>query len=211
MRAGRMRSGFMGYWAGVSCATGPAFRLAPGPDSDSRPQLDNFVSRHGTKLLVPCCLADLDANGWVQPNGGIDMGEGRPSAKIALIVEDDADQRELIAALLRKNCGLEILECESAEAALATMLLRGREVSLVFSDLRLSGVMDGVDLARELRMRWPHLIVVITSGNPGTRLVHLPPGVKFVAKPWTATDVCLAAAQSSPVGPLCAPTSWSPQ
>jgi CheY-like chemotaxis protein len=135
------------------------------------------------------------------------MGQGRPFAKIALIVEDDADQRALIAALLRNECGLDILECESAEAALATMLLRGREVSLVFSDLRLSGVMDGIDLARELRMRWPHLTVVMTSGNPGTRLVHLPPGVKFVAKPWTATDICLAAAPRNPAGTSCEPTS----
>jgi DNA-binding NtrC family response regulator len=61
------------------------------------------------------------------------------------------------------------VESESAEAALATMLLRGREICLVFADLRLSGAMDGIDLARELKMRWQHLTIVLTSGNPGTR------------------------------------------
>jgi DNA-binding NtrC family response regulator len=84
---------------------------------------------------------------------------------------------------------LETIECESAEAARAIMLLRGPKVCLVFADLRLSGLMDGVDLARELKMRWPHLIVVVTSGNPGTRLVHLPPGVVYMPKPWHASNL----------------------
>ena len=60
-----------------------------------------------------------------------------------------------------------VLVC--AEAALATMLIRGRDVALVFADVRLPGVMDGVDLAREVKIRWPHLTVVVTSGNPGER------------------------------------------
>jgi DNA-binding NtrC family response regulator len=55
---------------------------------------------------------------------------------------------------------------------------------MVFADVRLSGPMDGIDLARELKMRWPHLTVVLTSGNPGTRLVHSPPGVEYMPKPW---------------------------
>jgi DNA-binding NtrC family response regulator len=111
------------------------------------------------------------------------MGQARPLSRIALIAEDDADQRWLTAMLLQ-DIGLETIECDSAEAALATMLLRPREVCMVFADLRLSGVMDGIDLARELKMRWPQLTVVLTSGDPGTRLVHCPPGVEYLAKPW---------------------------
>src|SRR5262249_37335161 len=88
------------------------------------------------------------------------------------------------------------VECESAEAALATMLLRGREVCMVFADLRLSAAMDGVDLARELKMRWPHLTVVLTSGNPGVRLVHLPPGVEFIPKPWHPPDLLTVAGRA---------------
>jgi DNA-binding NtrC family response regulator len=103
--------------------------------------------------------------------------------RIALIVEDDADQRWLTTMLLEEH-GFETVECESAEAALATMLLRGPAICMVFTDLRLSGVMDGSDLARELKVRWPHLVLVLTSGNPGPRLVHIPPGVEFMPKPW---------------------------
>jgi len=121
--------------------------------------------------------------------------QAKSVSRTVLIVEDDADQRWLIAMLLQEN-GFETVECESAEAALATMLLRGREVCMVFADLRLSAAMDGVDLARELKMRWPHLTVVLTSGNPGVRLVHLPPGVEFLPKPWQPLDLLTVAGRA---------------
>ena len=46
------------------------------------------------------------------------------------------------------------------------MLLRGREVAMIFADVRLRGVMDGIDLAREVKLRWPLLPVILTSGVP---------------------------------------------
>src|SRR5258707_11481734 len=127
------------------------------------------------------------------------MGEAQNVSQAALIVEDDADQRSLIAMLLQEH-GFETIECESAEAALATMLLRGREVCLVFADLRLSGVMDGVDLAYELRMRWPHLIVVLTSGNAGTRLADLPAGVEYMPQPWQPLNLLITADRAKSAG-----------
>ena len=102
--------------------------------------------------------------------------------RIALIVEDDAELRQLTNLLLAES-ELDIIECDSAEAALATMLLRGRDVAMIFADVRLSGVMDGIDLAREAKMRWPHLVVVLTSGNVGEHHDRLPPGVEYMPKP----------------------------
>jgi CheY-like chemotaxis protein len=120
------------------------------------------------------------------------MGQTRPQRRTALIVEDDADLRELSAALLEES-ELDTIECESAEAALATMLLRGQDVAMIFADIRLPGVMDGVDLAREVKLRWPHLTVVLTSGNPGGRLDKLPPGVQYMPKPWQPLNVLMVA------------------
>jgi CheY-like chemotaxis protein len=108
------------------------------------------------------------------------------------VVEDDAELRWLSATLLEES-ELDIVECESAEAALAIMLMRGAEVAMVFADIRLPGVMDGVDLAREVKMRWPHLTVVLTSGNPGDRLKQLPPGVLYLPKPWQPLNVLMVA------------------
>src|ERR1700687_4639084 len=119
-------------------------------------------------------------------------GQARPQRRIALIVEDDAELRWLTATLLEES-ELDIIECESAEAALATMLIRGKDVTMIFADIRLPGVMDGVDLAREVKMRWPHLTVILTSGNGGDRLNHLPPGAIYMPKPWQPLEVLRAA------------------
>jgi DNA-binding NtrC family response regulator len=120
------------------------------------------------------------------------MGEQGAFRPLALIVEDDADQRSLIAMLLEDG-GFETVASDSAEAALAIMLLRGGEVCLVVADLHLSGLIDGVELARELKVRWPHLTVLLTSGNAGSRLVDLPPGIESLPKPWECAHLLAAA------------------
>jgi CheY-like chemotaxis protein len=74
------------------------------------------------------------------------------------------------------------------------MLIRGREVAMIFADIRLLGVMDGVDLAREVKMRWPLLPVVLTSGYPHQG--ELPPGVAYLLKPWQLLNVLIAAEQA---------------
>jgi len=117
------------------------------------------------------------------------MGQAHPKRRAVLIVEDDAELRGLSAALLEEG-ELETIECESAEAALATMLIRGRDIALIFADIRLPGVMDGLDLAREVKMRWPLLTVVLTSGHPRERFGE---GVAYMPKPWQPLNVLMIA------------------
>ena len=95
------------------------------------------------------------------------MGQAQQSRAV-LIVEDDAELRSLAAALFEDQ-QVDTIECESAEAALAVLLMGGREVAMIFADIRLRGVMDGVDLAREVKMRWPLLPVILNSGHPRDR------------------------------------------
>jgi DNA-binding NtrC family response regulator len=102
------------------------------------------------------------------------MGQARPKNRAVLIVEDDAEVRSLAATLLEDE-QLDIIECESAEAALAIMLIGGREVAMIFADVRLPGAMGGVDLAWEVKLRWPLLPMILTSGHPLKRIRELPP------------------------------------
>jgi DNA-binding LytR/AlgR family response regulator len=44
------------------------------------------------------------------------------------------------------------IECQSAEAALAVMLIGAHDIAMVFADVRLPGAMDGIDLAREVML-----------------------------------------------------------
>src|SRR5438045_3349926 len=120
------------------------------------------------------------------------MGQAVPKHRTILIVEDDAELRSLTAALL-KDEQLDTIECESAEAALAVLLMGGREVAMMFADVWLSGPMDGVDLAREVKMRWPSLTVILTSGHSRESVGKLPPGVIYMPKPWQPLDVLIAA------------------
>jgi len=120
------------------------------------------------------------------------MGQAHQKHRAVLIVEDDAELRSLTAALL-KDEEIDTIECESAEAALAVMLIGGREVAMIFADIRLPGVMDGVDLSWEVKLRWPLLPIILTSGHPLERIRELPPGVAYMPKPWQPLNVLIAA------------------
>jgi len=111
------------------------------------------------------------------------MGQAQQKRRAVLIVEDDAELRSLTAALLQDE-QMDTIECESAEAALAIRLIGGRGVAMIFADVWLRGVMNGIDLAREVKMRWPLLPVILTSGHPLERIRELPPGVAYMPKPW---------------------------
>ena len=124
------------------------------------------------------------------------MGQAQQKHRAVLIVEDDAELRSLTAALLEDE-EIDTIECESAEAALAVMLIGGREVAMIFADIRLPGVMDGVDLSWEVKLRWPLLPIILTSGHPLERIRELPPGVAYMPKPWQPLNVLIAAEQAS--------------
>jgi CheY-like chemotaxis protein len=93
------------------------------------------------------------------------MGQAQQKRRAVLIVEDDAELRSLTAALFEDE-EMDTIECESAEAALAPLLIGGRDVAMIFADVPLRGVMDGIDLARELKMRWPLLPVKTSQSRP---------------------------------------------
>src|SRR5262245_5296502 len=120
------------------------------------------------------------------------MGQAQQKHRAVLIVEDDAELRGLTAALLEDE-EIDTIECESAEAALAIMLIGGREVAMIFADIRLRGIMNGIDLAHEVKVRWPLLPVVLTSGHPLEHIRELPPGVAYMPKPWQPLNVLVAA------------------
>ena len=124
------------------------------------------------------------------------MEQVQQKRRALLIVEDDAELRSLTAALLEDE-EIDTIECESAEAALAVMLIGGREVAMIFADIRLPGVMDGVDLSWEVKLRWPLLPIILTSGHPLERIRELPPGVAYMPKPWQPLNVLIAAEQAS--------------
>jgi CheY-like chemotaxis protein len=127
------------------------------------------------------------------------MGQAQQKRRAVLVVEDDAELRHLTAALFEDE-QMDAIECESAEAALATLLIGGRDVAMIFADVRLRGVMDGLDLAREVKRRWPLLPMILTSGFPRDSVRELPPGVAYISKPWRPLTVLIVAEQALAFG-----------
>lgn len=123
------------------------------------------------------------------------MGQMRPFKPIALVVEDDVVQRDLIAMLLEES-EMGVIECESAESALQVLERVGASLSMMFTDVKLTGRADGVELAHYARHRYPNINVIVTSGLALNR--RLPDGAKFMPKPWLALDLLREAARSQP-------------
>lgn len=122
--------------------------------------------------------------------------------RVALVVEDDPEVRALAETLLEET-ELEVVGCDSAEAALSVLQARGGEVALVFADVRLAGEMDGLQLARAVATLWPRARLVVTSGH-GLERPELPSEAVFIAKPWRALDVLVEAerAAAEPAPPV---------
>jgi CheY-like chemotaxis protein len=109
-------------------------------------------------------------------------------------VEDDDEVASLVAEMLRE-LGYRITRVASAQAALGA-LMDDRGINLVFSDVMMPGSMNGMDLAREVRRRWPNVRVLLTTGYAGSTLKGAGAEVAVLSKPYEmkALDTALSAA-----------------
>jgi two-component system cell cycle response regulator CpdR len=122
------------------------------------------------------------------------MGQSKPFRATALVVEDDPMQREMISLLLEES-EMDVIECESGEAAELVLEQAGPSLVMLMTDVNLAGNMNGVELAHVALKYNPDLDVIVTSGRP---LRHeLPEGAKFWCKPWTPLDVIREAERMS--------------
>jgi two-component system, cell cycle response regulator CpdR len=107
------------------------------------------------------------------------MGQSKPFRQTAVVVEDDEIQRDMIVLLLEES-DFEVIQCEDAETA--ALAIKMRHPSFLITDVKLSGKMDGVELAYLALRQYPHMRVVVISGQ--TPASALPEGVRFLAKPF---------------------------
>jgi CheY-like chemotaxis protein len=122
------------------------------------------------------------------------MGQSKPFRATALVVEDDPMQREMICLLLEES-EMDVIECESAEAAELVLGQADASLVLLMTDVQLAGHMNGVDLAHVAKKYNPDLDVIVTSGRPLRQ--ELPDGAKFWSKPWAALDIIREAEKMS--------------
>jgi CheY-like chemotaxis protein len=123
------------------------------------------------------------------------MGQ-RLEQQVALIVEDDVELRGF-AAILLEETDLHLVEASSGEEALH---YHAGEVAFLFCEVRLPHLMSGVDFARTVRLKWPWIRTVLTSGAPlEDTLDKALREVKFMPKPWLALELPMEAEKATQV------------
>jgi CheY-like chemotaxis protein len=125
------------------------------------------------------------------PTADADADAEAGFGETVLIVEDDALVRTALAETLR-DLRYQIMEAADADTAL-TLLESGAAADLIFTDLSMPGSMDGLEFAAVIRLRFPHLPVILTTGHVGVLSGRvLPDGVRFVRKPHSRTGIAAA-------------------
>lgn len=112
----------------------------------------------------------------------------------ALVVEDDEMQRQLVGILL-EDSGFDVLQSDTAEAAMVILQEVGHDLALMVVDVRLNGDMLGSHLAKFASQLFPKIKVIVTSGKEWP---VLPEGAIFLRKPWKPLDLIREAKAANP-------------
>ena len=114
------------------------------------------------------------------------MGQSKPFKPMALVVEDEELQRDVVTMLL-EECEMGVIQCDSAEAALHVLDQVGPMLTMLYTDVSLAGQIDGIDLARETRSKYPQIHVIVASGRGLDK--DLPEHTLFMKKPFLPLDL----------------------
>ena len=112
----------------------------------------------------------------------------RPRAKTILLVEDEIFIR-LWAAEELSDAGFEVIEAGHAQEALEVLVRSPEAFAVVFTDVQMPGVMDGIGLAHHATSHWPWIGVIIASARPKAHQPPIPDHWRFVDKPYSLDHV----------------------
>ena len=107
-----------------------------------------------------------------------------------LVVEDEALVRMAVAASL-EDAGFAVLEASNFDEAIA-MLIDNLSIAAMFTDVDMLPGVNGIELAKEVRLRWPPVKILVTSGHRHIRDIDLPFAGRFMDKPYDAAKVVIS-------------------
>ena len=115
-------------------------------------------------------------------------GDGMDKDSVVLVVEDDALLADMALEMI-EEAGLKAIAVDSVDAALDYLKEHADTVSAMFSDVRLRGPLNGIELAAFVAVRWPQIAICVTSGVALERPYRLPKNAQFMPKPWKPQEV----------------------
>ena len=106
---------------------------------------------------------------------------GAMPASVVLVVEDELMLR-MRAVDIVEDAGFIPIEAVNADEAIE--ILESREdISLLFTDIQMPGSMDGLRLAHLVHSRWPHIKIILVSGQIAVTDADKPEASRFFPKP----------------------------
>ena len=104
--------------------------------------------------------------------------------QISVLVAEDEELVRLVIVEALKDAGFGVMEAENAAAALDTLEIHADRIHVLFTDIRMPGVMDGLALAHHTANNWPKIALLLTSAQPSPHRSSLPGKCRFLAKPY---------------------------
>ena len=111
--------------------------------------------------------------------------DAKPS--VVLVVEDEAILRSMASSMFSTE-GFHVVEAATSDDAVI-MLDTEPEVHLLFTDVHMPGSFDGLALAWHVMNHWPHIRIIIVSGQVNPQPHEMPPGSRFCSKPYDPSTV----------------------
>lgn len=144
------------------------------------------------RLFLPRMAEDVPA---VEESCATPLLHGRGES--VLVVEDNAALRRVVTRQLGE-LGYRVLAAENAAAGLE--LLDRQSIDLLLTDIVMPGGINGRELARRARQRWPSIKIVFTSGFSEARLNGdggpLAACTPLLSKPYRKEDLASAAREA---------------
>lgn len=103
------------------------------------------------------------------------------STPVVLVVEDEMVLR-MRAVDIVEDAGFVPVEAVSADEAMRILEARD-DISLLFTDIQMPGSMDGLKLAHAAHTRWPHIKIILVSGQIAVTDDDKPDDSEFFPKP----------------------------
>jgi len=131
-------------------------------------RIDSIVGQGTTvSLLFPRAVEEAEGEsrtGLELALNGAAQPQRQPLNRTVLVVDDEAECRDTLSAMLTAN-GFSVVTASGADEALR-LIERGLDFHLLLVDYAMPG-MNGLALANEIRMRRPSVPVVFITGSEG--------------------------------------------
>ena len=108
------------------------------------------------------------------------------SKSVILVVDDDALVR-VHSNLALEDAGYEVVEASNAADALVKLEERP-DIAALFTDVRMPGDLNGIDLANAVHAQRPDIAILVTSGTDNG-MMALPATAQFIRKPYTGAQL----------------------